>query len=88
MNNHLKGAAKRLTFSLMVASVLGGCAVEPSPYGRYSSYPYDEPGYYPEAFFDFGFDADHRDHDGHGDHDRGGHDGGGQASMGGGRGRH
>ena len=34
----MMGAAKRLIFSLLVAT-LGGCAV-------YSPYPYAEPGYY------------------------------------------
>lgn len=37
----LKGAAKRLTFSLIIATSLGGCAVYEPGYPGYSSYdPY------------------------------------------------
>ena len=45
----ITGAAKRLVFSLIVAS-LGGCAV-------YSPYPYAQPGYYGPApvSLDLGF---------------------------------
>jgi hypothetical protein len=52
MNVDLKGAAKRLLFSLSVAASLGGCAVyEPYPasYTTYDPYgyryPYGEPAY-------------------------------------------
>jgi hypothetical protein len=52
MNLHLKGAAKRLLFSLSVAASLAGCAVyEPYPatYSTYDpygySYPYGQPAY-------------------------------------------
>jgi hypothetical protein len=40
MNTHVKGAAKRLTFSLVVASALGGCAVYEPGYPGYAVDPY------------------------------------------------
>jgi hypothetical protein len=46
MENSVKGAAKRLSFSLLVAASLGGCAVYDAGYG----YPYyTDPVYYPTA---------------------------------------
>lgn len=36
----MKGAAKRLTLSLIVVSALGGCAVYAPPYGYYDNGPY------------------------------------------------
>lgn len=54
MNQHAKGAAKRLLFSLAVAASLAGCAVyEPYPaaYGSYGGYggyaPYGSASYTP-----------------------------------------
>ena len=62
MNPTLKGAAKRLTFSLTLVSALGGCAVYGPPAGPYAYgtdangqpvytapyyYPYSYPSYYP-----------------------------------------
>ena len=39
MNAILKGAAKRLTFSLVIATSLGGCAVyDPGYYSGYDTY--------------------------------------------------
>ena len=43
MNVILKGAAKRLTFSLLVATTLGGCAVYDP--GYYAGYPAYDPYY-------------------------------------------
>lgn len=40
MDKYMKGAAKRLTFSLIIASTLGGCAVYAPPYGYYDADPY------------------------------------------------
>lgn len=91
MNSTLKGVAKRLTFSLILLSALGGCAVYGPPsavaygtdaYGQpiYATpyyYPYDP--YYYDPFYIGGpvfFDFGFR---GHHDHDRdfrGGHGGG------------
>ncbi|GGE86683.1 hypothetical protein [Massilia psychrophila] len=46
MNTHSKGAAKRLIFSLVVASALGGCAVYNPGYPGYADpYPYGTPFY-------------------------------------------
>lgn len=48
MNTILKGAAKRLTFSLIIATSLGGCAVyDPGYYPGYSTYDpyYGAPAY-------------------------------------------
>ena len=44
----MRGAAKRLTFSLILASTLGGCAVYGPPYPPYGydADPYGQPGYY------------------------------------------
>jgi hypothetical protein len=70
MNWHMNSAAKRLTFSLLAASALGGCAVyEPYnpdgatyagdayPYGQsiYSSTPYYYAPYYVAPSTSFGF---------------------------------
>jgi hypothetical protein len=40
MNTHVKGVAKRLIFSLVVASALGGCAVYQPAYPGYAGDPY------------------------------------------------
>ncbi len=40
MNTHLKGGAKRLVYSLLVASALGGCAVVEPGYPGYANDPY------------------------------------------------
>jgi hypothetical protein len=49
MNQHLKRAAKRLTFSLLVATSLAGCAIyEPGyagGYAPYDPYAYGSPAY-------------------------------------------
>ena len=48
MKTILKGAAKRLTFSLILATTLGGCAVyEPGypGYSAYDPYGYGAPAY-------------------------------------------
>jgi hypothetical protein len=47
MKQLFKGAAKRLTFSLLLASALGGCAIyEPGyPGYAYAPYPYAQPAY-------------------------------------------
>ena len=57
----MKGAAKRLTFSLIIASTLGGCAVYAPPYGYYDNAPYygqpvySGPAYVgPPVFLNFG----------------------------------
>jgi hypothetical protein len=42
----VNGAAKRLTFSLLIASTLGGCAVYEPAYPAYSSYPAPAANYY------------------------------------------
>lgn len=62
MDKYMKGAAKRLTFSLIVASTLGGCAVYAPPYGYYDNDPYyGQPVYSapvyigPPVFLNFGF---------------------------------
>ena len=45
MNTHMKGGAKRLVYSLVVASALGGCAVYEPGYPGYAndSYAYGAP---------------------------------------------
>lgn len=64
MNIYLKGAAKRLTFLLLVS--LGGCAVYPAPYPAYPSAPYGPPAYQEGAYYgppvllNFGFGIDGR----------------------------
>ncbi|WP_244618335.1 hypothetical protein [Rhodoferax sediminis] len=57
MNSILKGAAKRLTFSLILVSALGGCAVYGPPPGPYTygtdanGQPvYTVPYYYPYSY--------------------------------------
>ena len=58
MNSTLKGVAKRLTFSLALLSVLGGCAVygpaNPGPYAygtdAYGQPVYTAPYYYPYSY--------------------------------------
>jgi hypothetical protein len=57
MKSQIKGAAKRLVISLLVAGGLGGCAVYAPPYGSYeSTYPYGGPAYvYPPVSLDLGF---------------------------------
>lgn len=50
MDNSVKGAAKRLLFSLSVLAALGGCAVYDPGYGGYGGYAggytyYDAPAY-------------------------------------------
>nr|WP_091999144.1 hypothetical protein [Polaromonas sp. OV174] len=92
MTQYLKGAAKRLTFSLVVLSALSGCAVygpAPVPYAYgtdangqvvYAAPPvYAAPAYIgPPVFFNFGFWGGGRGGrgGGHG-HGGGGHGGGG-----------
>ena len=54
MENSVRGAAKRLLFSLLVAASLGGCAVYDAGYG----YPYySDPVYYPAAPAYYGYGA-------------------------------
>ena len=85
MKQHLKGAAKRLTFSLLVATTLGGCAIYEPGYPGYSSYDpygygYGSPAYSgvpyyvgPPVSLDFWFESRHGGgHRGH----HGGHRGG------------
>jgi hypothetical protein len=65
MNKYMKGAAKRLTFSLIIVSTLGGCAVYGPGYPPYASYDanpyyaqpaYSAPAYIgPPVFLNFGF---------------------------------
>lgn len=57
MKSQIKGAAKRLVISLLVAGGLGGCAVYAPPYASYdSTYPYSGPAYvYPPVALDLGF---------------------------------
>jgi hypothetical protein len=48
MNSHAKGAAVRLTFSILALSALGGCAVyapAPGPYAYYGSDVNGQPVY-------------------------------------------
>ena len=47
MTTFLKGAAKRLTLSLIALSALGGCAVygPPGPYAYYGADAYGQPIY-------------------------------------------
>jgi|LNAP01.1.fsa_nt_gb hypothetical protein len=48
MTKSLKGGAKRLAFSLLALSALGGCAVygpAPGPYGYYGADPYGQAVY-------------------------------------------
>ena len=50
----LKGAAKRLTFSLILATTLGGCAVYQPAYPGYSTYDpyaYSAPVYYGAPYY-------------------------------------
>ena len=84
MKQHLKGAAKRLTFSLLVASSLAGCAIYEPGYPGYSSYDpygygYGAPAYSgvpyyvgPPVSLDLWFSSYHGGHRGH----YGGHRGG------------
>ena len=59
MERYFKGAAKCLTFSLMLAALLGGCAVYepaygpygPAPYGPYGPAPYGPPVYSNAPYF-------------------------------------
>lgn len=85
MGTRLKGAAKRLLISLLLASGLGGCAVYGPPYA-YDSYPggygYGYPAYVgPPVTLDLGFqfyDHGHRHGYHHGyHHGYRGHGGGG-----------
>ncbi|MBQ5946078.1 hypothetical protein [Massilia sp. ST3] len=94
MKTQIRGAAKRLLISLLLAGGLGGCAVYGPPYAAYdSSYPYGSPAYvYPPVSVDLGFsyyDRGPRYHGGHGWHHGGwrGHHGRGH-HRGWGRGRH
>lgn len=94
MNQHLKGAAKRLTFSLLVATALGGCAIyEPgyAGYAPYDNYPYGQPAYSglpyyvgPPISLGLSFESYHR-HGHRGFH--GGRHGGHHGGWHGGRGR-
>ena len=95
MKTQIRGAAKRLFISLLLASGLGGCAVYGPPYAAYDSYPYGgSPAYaYPPVTLDLGFsyyDRGPRYHGGHGwNHGHGrGHHGGRGHHRGWGRGRH
>ena len=103
MDMRIKGAAKRLILSLLLALGLGGCAVYGPPYSAYDSYypGYAAPVYVgPPIALDLGFGFyDHgyrhhrghgyRHHGGHGYRHHGGHHGGGHHRRGGhGRGRH
>jgi hypothetical protein len=50
MKLHLKGAAKRLTFSLIAAAALSGCAIYEPGYPGYGSYdPYAYGPAYPST---------------------------------------
>jgi hypothetical protein len=102
MKSTIKGAAKRLVISLLLACGLGGCAYYGPPYAPYdSSYPYYSygPGYaYPPVSLDLGFtyfDHGSRHHGGHGWGHHGGrghhgfhHGGGGHHGFHHGGGRH
>ena len=63
MNSTLKGAAKRLTFSLILLSALGGCAVYGPPPGPYAygtdanGQPlYTTPPVYPAPYYPYYYD--------------------------------
>jgi len=87
MNMHVKGAAKRLIFSLIVASTLAGCAVYQPGYPGYAAdpYPYGTPSYSGVPYYVgppvslglwYGARASsHRGHHGYRDHGHRGHHG-------------
>lgn len=91
MTLHLKGAAKRLIFSL-AATTLTGCALyEPyaSSYGAYDPYPYGQPVYSGVPYYvgppiSLGLWFDGRGEGGHHGY-HGGHHGGGRPGGWGGR---
>ena len=90
MNMHVRGAAKRLIFSLIVASTLAGCAVYQLGYPGYAvdPYPYGTPFYSGVPYYvgppvslglwygaRGGGHRGHRGHHGHRDHGHHGHHG-------------
>lgn len=87
MNQYLLGAAKRLTFSLLLASTLGGCAVYDTGYAGgygYDGYPYAAPAYSgmpyyvgPPVSLGLWFDGRSGGHGGYHGHRGGGYHGGG-----------
>ncbi len=94
MDAILKGAAKRLTFSLIIATSLGGCAVYDPGYPGYSTYDpyygYGAPAYYGAPYYVgppisldlWWFDGGGGYRDGHHGF-RGGHHGGSRGAWGG-----
>jgi hypothetical protein len=85
MNTQMKGAAKRLILSLLVATSASGCAYYAPPYAAYEpyAYGYSQPYYVgPPVSLDLGFGF----YDYHGGGHRGGGWGHGWGHGGGGRG--
>lgn len=88
MNVPVKGVAKRLIFSLLLAGFLGGCAYYGPAPGAYDPYPYSygAPTYVGPpvsvdlgfGFYDYGraYHRGHHGHHGHRAHHHRGHRGG------------